>query len=173
MDDGPDHRGGWGIDLLRTGEAFRFAPAGPDDLEALVALRIAAMRDSLQRIGRFDPLRARQRLVESYQPEHTRLILVRGELAGCVALGTGPDGDLWLEHFYLAPEFQNQGLGGAVLARLLAETDATSAGIRLSVLIESPASRIYQRFGFVETHRGAFDTYYHRPAALRPDPAPS
>ena len=154
-------------------EAFRFAPTGSDDLEALVAIRIAAMRESLERVGRFDPVRARQRLVDSFRPEHTRLILVQGELAGCVALGPRPDGDLWLEHFYLAPEFQRHGLGGTVLARLLAETDVTGGAIRLSVLIESPANHFYQRFGFVEIHREAVDIHYLRLAALTPDPTPS
>jgi hypothetical protein len=33
--------------------------ARPEDFEALVALRIEAMRESLERVGRFDPVRAR------------------------------------------------------------------------------------------------------------------
>ena len=156
-----------------AGEAFRFAPAGADDLEALVALRIAAMRDSLERVGRFDPGRARQRLIESYRPAHTRLILVGDDLAGCVALGPDQGGHLWLEHFYLAPGFQGQGLGGEVLEHLLAEADAAGATVSLSVLIESPANRFYLRFGFVETHREAFDIYYRRTGGFRPDPTPS
>lgn len=131
------------------------------------------MRESLERVGRFDPVRARQRLVDSFRPEHTRLILVGDERAGCVALGPGAGDDLWLEHFYLAPAFQGQGFGGAVLNRLLAEADATDATVRLSVLIESPANRFYLRFGFVETHREAFDIYYCRTVGSRPGPAPS
>jgi hypothetical protein len=35
--------------------------AAAEDFEALVALRIDAMRESLERIGRFDPARARER----------------------------------------------------------------------------------------------------------------
>ena len=154
-------------------EAFRFAPAGPDDLEALVALRIAAMRESLERVGRFDLARARQRLVDTFRPDHTRLIVVKGALAGCVALGPGPDGDLRLEHFYIAPLLQGQGLGAGVMGLLMAEAEAVRAAVRLSVLIESPANRFYPRFGFIETHREAYDVYYWRPTALTPDPFPS
>ena len=131
------------------------------------------MQESLERVGRFDLGRARQRLVDSFRPEHTRLILVDDELAGCVALGPGPEDNLWLEHFYLGSRFQGQGLGGAVLEHLLAETDAVGATVSLSVLIESPANRFYVRFGFVETRREAFDIYYRRPADSRPDPGPS
>ena len=34
------------------------APTCEADLDSLVALRVDAMRDSLERIGRFDPVRA-------------------------------------------------------------------------------------------------------------------
>jgi len=144
--------------------AFAFAPAGPDDLEALIALRIAAMRPNLERVGRFEPQRARQRFIDGFRPDHTRRIEVDGKLAGCVAMGPAADGDLWLEHFYLFPEHQGCGLGAAVMARLMAEADAAGADVRLSVLTESPANRFYPRFGFVETHREPFDVYYRRAA---------
>jgi len=47
-------------------------PAQPDDFEALVALRIEAMRESLERIGRFDRTRARERFLNGFSPTHTR-----------------------------------------------------------------------------------------------------
>ena len=145
--------------------AFALAPAGPEDLEALVALRIAAMRPSLERVGRFDPARARQRFIDGFRPDHTRRVEVDGTLAGCVAMGRAADGDLWLEHFYLFPEHQGRGLGEAVMRRLMDEADASGAPVRLSVLVESPANRFYPGFGFVETHREGVDIYYRRPAS--------
>ncbi|RMN79860.1 hypothetical protein ALQ56_05513, partial [Pseudomonas syringae pv. papulans] len=36
----------------------------PEDFETLVAIRIEAMRESLERVGRFDPVRARERFRE-------------------------------------------------------------------------------------------------------------
>ena len=42
--------------------AIGFARAEEADAEALVALRIVAMRESLERLGRFDPVRSRERL---------------------------------------------------------------------------------------------------------------
>lgn len=147
------------------GPAFALAPAEPDDLEALVALRIAAMRPSLERVGRFDPDRARKRLVDGFQPGVTRRIEVDGDLAGGVAMGPVAYGDLWLEHFYLFPEHQGRGLGEAVMRLLMAEADAAGAAVRLSVLVESPANRFYPRFGFTETRREGVDIYYRRAAS--------
>jgi len=37
-------------------------------VEALVAIRIAAMRESLERIGRFDRQRARERFLAGFDP---------------------------------------------------------------------------------------------------------
>ncbi|MFN3520875.1 MAG: GNAT family N-acetyltransferase [Phenylobacterium sp.] len=154
---------------MTPGPEFRFGPAGPEDLERLATLRAAAMRESLERIGRFDPDRAYRRMVDQYRPEHTRLIHTDDRLAGCVAMGPGTAGALRLEHFYLEPAIQGRGLGSAVLHALLAEADAAGTAVELSVVHESPAHRFYQRFGFVETGRDATDIYYRRaPSAPRP-----
>jgi predicted N-acetyltransferase YhbS len=141
--------------------AFAFAPASPDDLERLVALRIAAMREGLERVGVFTPERGRQWMVDRFRPDHTRLILVDGAMVGCVALWPLETGDLWLSQFYIDPAHQGRGLGGAVMRRLLAEA---AAPIRLSALVGSPSNRLYLRHGFVETHRDEIEIYYRRPA---------
>lgn len=120
------------------------------------------MRPSLERIGRFDPERARARFRGSFRPEHTRLILAStGQLIGCVAFGPR-DGASLLEHFYLVPEVQGHGIGSAVLRQLLAEADAARLPIRLDVLRESDAKRFYERHGFAETHRDELDIYMER-----------
>lgn len=119
------------------------------------------MNPQLARIGRLDPARSAARFTREFRPGATRLIDVDGAFAGCVTVYEDGDARV-LEHFYLRPEHQGRGLGGEVLRRLLAEADAAGAAVRLSVLAESPANRFYPRFGFVETHREAFDIYYRR-----------
>lgn len=148
-----------------------FEPAGPEDLERLTALKLLVMNDQLARIGRLDPARSAARFAREFRPGVTRLVSCDGDFAGCVTVHT--DGDDWtIEHFYLRPERQGQGLGQEVLRLILAEADAAGAGVRLSVLLESAANRFYPREGFAETHREAFDIYYRRPPRdLTRDPA--
>lgn len=124
------------------------------------------MRESLERIGLYDGRRAFERFPSTFRPEHTRLILIAGELAGCVALKPEDDG-LHLEHFYIHLAYQGRGLGAAVLKRLLVEARRP---VRLSVLQQSDAERFYRRFGFVETARDDFDIYlsWHCQAASLP-----
>ena len=45
-----------------------FAPVVWGDFEAMLAIRVEALRESLERLGRFDPTRARERLAAGFKP---------------------------------------------------------------------------------------------------------
>lgn len=121
--------------------------AGSADVEVIAELRALVMRPDLERLGRFDEHRVRQRLRDSFSALHTSVIVADGAFAGCVTVR--PDGDgRWLEHFYLAPAVQGRGLGSAVLRALLQQTDVDGAPVRLIVLQGSSARRLYERHGF-------------------------
>ena len=139
-----------------------FAPARDEDVERLLELRIRVMREHLERIGRFDPVRARERFRGSFVPAHARLILVDGAFAGCVSLIPDAIG-FELMHFYVDPALQGVGVGGEVLRRLCAEADALTKPIHLGVLKQSPARRFYERHGFVFTHDDQWDDFLLRP----------
>ncbi len=148
---------------LPEGRRLAFAPASEDDFEALQSLRHAAMHESLMRMGRFDPQRARERLSRAFEPAHTRHILLEGERVGFVVLL--PHGDhLVLDHLYIAPVAQNQGIGHWVLAQVLAEADRQGLPVRVTALKLSDANRFYQRHGFELQHESDWDLHYLRPA---------
>jgi GNAT superfamily N-acetyltransferase len=126
---------------------WELRPASPADVEALAELRAVVLRADLERLGVYDEHQVRQRLRDYYQPEHTWLIEVAGEFAGSVALRPADDTQ-WLEHFYLAPEFQGRGIGGAVLAQLLEECDRDGTPVRLQMLQGSASRPLYERHGF-------------------------
>lgn len=72
------------------------------------------MKESLERIGRFDPVRARERFVVGFEPSATRHIVVTGQRVGFVVVKARP-ADLLLDHLYLRPMTQGRGIGSAVL----------------------------------------------------------
>jgi GNAT superfamily N-acetyltransferase len=74
--------------------------------------------------------------------------------------------ELALDHLYLQPNCQSQGIGSVVMRRLVAEANAERLPIRLGALRESDSNRFYQRHGFVQTSEDEFDIYYVR----RPSP---
>jgi len=139
--------------------------AAADDFEALVALRIAAMRESLERIGRFDPVRARERFASGFDPAHTRHVEVDGERVGVVVVR--PQGrELLLDHLYIHPGAQGRGNGAGVLAQVFAEADALHLPLRVGALRESAANRFYVRHGFTLVQQGEFDNHYLRDAVM-------
>ena len=138
-----------------------YEPAAADDLDALVELRIEAMRESLQRLGRFDPARARERFASSFDPAHTRHVLVNGARVGFVVVKPHAEG-LLLDHLYLRPAQQGQGIGGSVLADVLADADARHLPVHVGALRESASNRFYTRHGFHQVGESEWDIYYRR-----------
>ncbi|MFF0507718.1 GNAT family N-acetyltransferase [Streptomyces fimicarius] len=135
--------------------------AEPADVEPIAELRATVMRADLERLGRYDEHRVRQRLRDSFSARHTSVITVDGERAGCVTVRPAED-RLWLEHFYLAPRHQGRGLGSAVLSSLLARTDAQGLTVGLNVLRGSAARRLYERHGFVMESQDPVDVFMVR-----------
>jgi GNAT superfamily N-acetyltransferase len=124
------------------------------------------MRPDLERLGRYDEQRVRQRWRDSYDPLHTSAITVGGDLVGSVTFRPAEDGR-WLEHFYLALHLQGRGVGSAVLRELLARADGRGARVRLVVLQGSPARRLYERHGFTVESEDPVDVLMTRPPAPR------
>jgi GNAT superfamily N-acetyltransferase len=135
--------------------------AEPADVEAIAELRATVMRPDLERLGRFDEHRVRQRLRDSFSLQHTSVIVAEGAFAGCVTVRPAEDGQ-WLEHFYLAPRLQGRGLGSAVLRTLLQPIDADHMPVRLNVLRGSAARRLYERHGFTVEAQDSIDLYLVR-----------
>ncbi len=150
------------------------APACDADLEDLITLRVEAMRDSLERIGRFDPVRAGERLRVSFSASSTRHILVGNERVGFVVVKpheNGPPGrGLLLDHLYVRPGMQGQSIGAHVLAMVFAEADALGLAIHVGALKESDSNRFYLRHGFTQASVGEWDVYYVRATELWPPP---
>jgi GNAT superfamily N-acetyltransferase len=144
-----------------TPPAITLLPASLDDFEALVATRIAAMRESLERLGRFDPTRARERFRAGFAPEHTRHIMHAGARVGFVVVKP-QDGQCLLDHLYIEPTAQGMGIGSLVLAQVFAEADGSGLPVRVGALRESASNRFYVRHGFELLERSEFDNYYLR-----------
>ncbi|MEV6847375.1 GNAT family N-acetyltransferase [Actinoplanes sp. NPDC051411] len=132
------------------------------DLEVLAELRAAVLRSDLERLGRYDEHRVRQRLRDSFSPAHTSIILSSGDLAGSITLRPDTDGRQLLEHFYLDPRLQGRGLGSAVLKTVLDRADSRDQTVGLDVLQGSAARRLYERHGFVVESEDPIDVFMVR-----------
>ncbi|WP_258002403.1 GNAT family N-acetyltransferase [Burkholderia sp. WAC0059] len=138
-----------------------FATTTHDDAETLVQMRIDAMRESLERIGRFDPRRARDRFLSSFDRAFCRFVVADGVPVGFVLVKPVHD-HLALEHLYIVPAHQGRGIGAAVLMSIFADADSQSIPVRVGALRDSDSNRFYQRHGFVKIDEAEWDIYYVR-----------
>lgn len=138
-------------------------PGSVGDGPALAELRAEVLRDSLERLDRYDEMRVRERFLEGFAPANTH-VLADATPVGSIALRPSSQG-FWLEHFYLSSRLQGAGLGSGVLRRIVSAADAAGAVLWLNVLQRSDARRLYERHGFVLDHEDPVDVF------LRRDPA--
>ena len=71
-----------------------------------------------------------------------------------------------LDHLYIHPNNQGNGIGAFVLARIIEEANALGLPVRVGALRGSDSNRFYVRHGFKLMEEGDFDNYYIRPCEM-------
>ena len=138
---------------------YEISPVTEIDKESLAELRLAAMKESLENVGRFNPEVARSRFLNSFCKNDTKKILVKGVLVGFYV--THNKGDhIHLDHLYFSPEYQGFGLGANVLNLIKGQAREAGLPIRLGALRGSRSNEFYKKHGFVFTHEEEWDIYY-------------
>lgn len=139
--------------------SITISPAADVDPSALAAIRVEAMRPSLEAVGRFDPERARSRFLATYNPQDTQLVHVGDELAGFYVVRDRPD-HLYLDHVYIRSERQGTGLGRSIVRSVQDRAREIGLPLRLTALRGSPANAFYLSCGFVQERSDELDNYY-------------
>lgn len=138
---------------------FDIAQATLELADELVNIRIAAMKDSLQAIGRFDPARARERFLSTFEPEKTNCLFDGKRLIGFYVLSAKCD-HWFLDHLYIHPEYQGKGAGSQVLCTIKKAAESSAIPIRLRALKQSESNNFYKNHGFILTHQEEWDNNY-------------
>lgn len=140
-------------------EVASFLPAKPTDAETLADIRTEAMQPSLEAIGRFDPVRVRERFLSTFIPEDTQLILHGSDVVGFFVVRMKQD-HLWLDHLYLKAAAQRLGLGRRVVRQIQETAAKAEKPIKLMALRHSAANEFYRSLGFTRVTEKDFDNYY-------------
>ncbi|GIJ30842.1 hypothetical protein Vqi01_60040 [Micromonospora qiuiae] len=113
--------------------AWRLRPALSADAEWLADLKALAMRPDLERLGLWDEDEdwARRRFLDTYVPANTDIIEVDEKPVGAIAVRPEVDAQ-WIEHFYLDPVIQGQGIGSQVL-RCVMDAHRDARPFRLAI----------------------------------------
>ncbi len=126
--------------------ACTFRAATDADKPFLLSLRLATMAPHYARQGitlgdEEERLRAQSHL------DAAVIIEAEGQPVGVVKVVQ--DGTTWtIDQFQVAPTHQGRGLGTLVLRAVIGDARRAGALLRLSVLKQNPAARLYARMGF-------------------------
>lgn len=140
---------------------IEYVAAHDDDFDVLVELRIDAMRESLEALGRFDRKRSIERFRASFSSEKTFKVYLKGELVGFYMLNEYSD-HLYLDHLYISPRSQSQGIGSVTMRRIIEISEDRELPLKLGALRGSRSNEFYSRHDFRITSEDAWDIYYVR-----------
>lgn len=129
------------------------------DGDFLAAIRVQAMKESLEAVGRFNPDTARKRFLDTFDPSETTLIVVNSETIGFYAVQKKDD-HLYLAHLYLLPKYQGFGIGGKVVSSIKRNAKKYNFTVKVGALGGSKSNDFYLRNGFHKTHEEEWDLYY-------------
>lgn len=92
-----------------------------------------------------------------FDPETNDIIEAKGNPIGCISVER-PGDMILIRSIEIVPEWQNRGIGSAMLKDVLGEGKRHRVPVRLQVLRVNPARSLYERLGFVTV--GETETHY-------------
>ena len=143
-----------------TGEAqFRFSfqgvqvrPATPRDGDFVFNVTEQAMRPYVEQLfERWDDAAQRSSSDACCVDSGCRIVNAGTVAAGLLFVREEPS-ELFLSRIYLMPDFLKSGVGTYLLQQLRDRADSEQKPLRLRVLVNNPARRLYERVGFRLTH---------------------
>lgn len=141
---------------------IEFIKAQPSDKAFLLTLRKLTMTEHLESSGLFlTDTEHKERMEHDFA--HAFLIALPEQdkrIAGATQF-IQKDSYLELLQLQIHPDFQNLGIGSAVINQLKTIARQNGKGIRLTVLKTNPAKVLYERHGFKEIGEDKFEYSMH------------
>jgi ribosomal protein S18 acetylase RimI-like enzyme len=130
---------------------LRLRPAGIDEADFFYATRHDGFRAYAEEVfGPWDEARQRASAVRDFAELPIEIVEQRGVPVGYVIVEPHDD-HLFLDEIALVPGARRRGLGAVLVHSVMERARAAGLPLRLSVLINNPAQRLYARLGFVVT----------------------
>ena len=133
-------------DSQSAGEV-RLRPARREDREFFFAARRAAFKPYVDEIWGWNDARQRSQAEREFDELPVEIIEERGEPVGYICILHEEDHDFF-DEIALLPEAQGRGIGTALVRDVMQAAEARGVPVRLSVLANNPARRLYESLGF-------------------------
>ena len=133
-------------------------PVRNEDKEFCRRVHHTALRDVvIRQFGQWDDTLQDNFFEKSWSSLSLEIIEVDGQAAGTFSREIHPD-YFAIAQLYLLPQFQKQGIGTKLLLEQLDKAHSLGLQVRLNVLLENRARKLYESLGFKVT--GKTDIFY-------------
>lgn len=126
---------------------FTTRPASEDDYDFLYGLHVAALKDYVAQSWGWEDTVQERMFREGFDPSKVEILVVDGRDVGVLSLERRDD-EIFISSIEILPEWQNRGLGTAVIQNVRREARNLGLPVGLRVLKVNPARRLYKRLGF-------------------------
>ncbi len=119
----------------------------PADFDFLFALHAATIKEYVELTWGWDEAAQVQRYRDTFEPGDTRIVTLDGTDIGMMAVEER-EAETFLALIEIAPRHQHQGIGTALICKLMAEAAEKGKSVGLQVLKVNPAKALYDQLGF-------------------------
>ena len=133
-------------------------PAREKDYNFLYLLKNRTLKEYINQTWGWDEEWQKQYFTEHFNPEDIQIITDLDQDIGVISLIEG-ENELDISLIEILPEFQNKGIGGSLLKKIIKRGISESKRISLQVLkVNTKAISLYENLGFLI--KGQNDTHY-------------
>jgi GNAT superfamily N-acetyltransferase len=131
-----------------TVASLELRQASPADADFIYRLIETTMRSYVEQVwGSFSEENNRKNIAETIAAKNYSIIRCRGEDVGAISVERYPD-FIKLSQLFILPQHQKKGIGTSLVRELASEARQSRMPLRLRVLKNNPARRLYERLGF-------------------------
>ncbi|MCI0397735.1 MAG: GNAT family N-acetyltransferase [Chloroflexi bacterium] len=137
---------------------YTLRPATSEDYHFLYHLIEVCLKEYVAATWGWDDDFQQRHFAQHFDVTGCQIILVDGRPAGQRTVVERGE-ELFLAAIYLLPEYQNRGLGSALIREIIVQAEQSGRPVTLQVLkANRPARRLYERLGFFIS--GETNTHY-------------
>jgi ribosomal protein S18 acetylase RimI-like enzyme len=129
-------------------QSLAFRPASEGDISFLYDLHVATMKKYIDQTWGWDDAFQDLLFKKNYVPAEFQVITFDDADIGMLSIEER-DEEIFLRTIKIHPDYQNKGIGTAIISKIIADGTLKMKPIGLRVLKVNPAKRLYDRLGFL------------------------
>ncbi len=126
---------------------YKLIEASPGDADWVNELTLKAMKPYVEESWQTEKERQHYFSLNSFDPDHTKIITVEGVRAGRLTVYT-ENNVINLAELHISPEFHGRGIGTGIIKDTVADAFSKSLPVELKCLKTNPVKNLYKRLGF-------------------------